>query len=311
MDGLMQNDYAPEDDVSSTRLSSRGTSVYYLGSIVFLIGIILVILGSLLVVYFQIHYGSEPWQIYYTILSIATGLILILIGINLMIKQMKKGYAVIVTSIVIAGLAIFLFYMNYFDNFYYPLVGYIFGLYIVAFLLLLGNAFASVIVWIIGNKPEYVVTKEEKKPVKLYTDEEIQRDIEEATNRVVASAIDELQFDIEERPSDVLLSKSVSKIPSNVIRVKDNINEVISLKHTLDPGSTDKWGSIGIDKASMQLAKTMEIETKKFSKFENFKNRLFSKNKKKEKKLKKEKKKEKKKDKKKEKKSKKNKKKKK
>ena len=47
-----------------------------------------------------------------------------------MIKQMKKGYAVIVTSIVIAGLAIFLFYMNYFDNFYYPLVGYIFGLYI-------------------------------------------------------------------------------------------------------------------------------------------------------------------------------------
>ena len=290
----MQNDYAPEEDVNSTRLSSRGTSVYYLGSIVFLIGIILVVLGSLLVVYFQIHYGSEPWKIFYTILSIATGLIFILIGINLMIKQMKKGYTIITTSVILGAFAIFLFYMNYFDNFYYPLVGYIFGLYIIAFLLLLGNAFASVIVWIIGNKPEYVTTKEEKQPSKLYTDEEIQRDIEEATNRVVASAINELQFDIEERPSDILLSKSVSKIPSNVIRVKDNINEVLSLKQTLDPGSTEKWGSIGIDKASMQLAKALEAEKVKVSRFSGLKNRLFNKKKKKEKKSKKHKKKEKK-----------------
>jgi hypothetical protein len=294
MDGLMQNDYTPEDDVKSTKLSSRGTSVYYLGSIVFLIGIILVVLGSLLVVYFQIHYGSEPWKIFYTILSIATGLNFILIGINLMIRQMKKGYAIITTSVILGAFAIFLFYMNYFDNFYYPLVGYIFGLYIIAFLLLLANAFASVIVWIIGNKPEYVVNKEEKQPTKLYTDEEIQRDIEEATNQIVASAINELQFDIEERPSDVLLSKSVSKIPSNVIRVKDNINEVLSLRQTLDPGSTEKWGSIGIDKASMQLAKALEAEKVKVSRFSGFKNRLFNKKKKKEKKSKKNKKKEKK-----------------
>ncbi len=283
----MQNDYVPEDDVSSTKLSSRGTSIYYLGSIVFLVGIILVVLGSALVVYFQIHYGSEPWKIFYTILSIATGLIFILIGINLMIKQLKKGYAIIISSAILATLAIYLFYMNYFDNFYYPLVGYIFGLYIIAFLLLLGNAFASVIVWIIGNKPEYVVKKDHKEPSRLYTDEEIQRDIEEATNRVVESAINELQFEIEERPSDVLLSKSISKIPGNVIRVKDDISEVVSLKQTLAPGSTEKWGSVGIEKASMQLAKALTVENKKEKKFGGFKFRLFGKNKKKEKKHKK------------------------
>ncbi|KYK20381.1 hypothetical protein AYK24_03835 [Thermoplasmatales archaeon SG8-52-4] len=290
----MQDDYTLKDDDSSAKLSSRGTSIYYLGSIVFLIGIILVVLGSALVVYFQIHYGSEPWKIFYTILSIAAGLILILTGINLMIRQMKKGYAIIVVSGILATIAMYLFYMNYFDNFYYPLVGYIFGFYIVAFLLLLGNAFASVIVWIIGNKPEYVIKKEDKEPSRLYTDEEIQRDIEEATNKVVESAINELQFEIEQRPSDILMSKSVSKIPGNIIRVKDDIDEVISLKQTLAPGSTEKWGSIGIDKASMQLAKALEVEHKKESRFSGFKFRLFKKNKKKEKKSKKHKKKEKK-----------------
>jgi uncharacterized membrane protein len=78
----MHKDSLPQEDNSSTKLSSRGISAYYVGSAFFVIGIVLIILGTILVMLFQIHYESEPEQILYTIVSIATGIILILIGIN-------------------------------------------------------------------------------------------------------------------------------------------------------------------------------------------------------------------------------------
>ena len=271
----MHSDYLPEDNEDSTKLSSRGTSGYYLGSALFVIGIVLIILGSALIIFFQMHYGSDPEDIRYTIIFIATGIILVLIGINLMIKQTKKGYTIIVGSAVISSLAIYLLYTNYFQNFYYPLVSYIFVLYIIGFLALLGNAFASVIVWIIGNRPDYLIKVEEKP--RLFTDEEIQRDIDEATNKSIETAIDELQFDLEETPSDILIGKSAPKTPGNIIRVKDNISEVLSLKQTLTPGETEKWGSVGIEKASKQLAKTITQKKKKKSKFTKIKERLFKK----------------------------------
>ena len=271
----MHSDYLPDDKEGFTKLSSRGASVYYLGSALFVIGIVLIILGSALIIFFQIHYGSEPEKILYTILSIATGIILVLIGINLMIKQMKKGYIIIVASTVISLLAIFLVYINYFHNFYYPLVSYIFVLYIIGFLALLGNAFASVIVWIIGNRPDFKITGEEKS--RLYTDEEIQQDIDKATKKSIEIAVDELRFELEETPSDILIGKSAPKTPGNIIRVKDNISEVLSLKQTLNPGATEKWGSVGIEKVSMQLAKTITQEKKKKGKFAKIKERLLNK----------------------------------
>ena len=271
----MHSDYLPEDNEDSTKLSTRGESVYYLGSALFVVGIVLIILGSSFIIFFQIHYSSEPEKILNTIISIATGMILVLIGINLMIKQMKKGYAIIVASAVISSLAIFLVYKNYFYNFYYPLVSYIFVLYIIGFLALLGNAFASVIVWIIGNRPDYQIKGEEKP--RLYTDEEIQRDIDEATKKSIEVAVDELRIELEETPSDILIGKSAPKTPGNIIRVKDNINEVLSLKQTLNPGATEKWGSVGIEKVSMQLAKTITQEKKKKGKFAKIKERLLKK----------------------------------
>ena len=81
-----------------------------------------------------------------------------------MIRQTKKGYAIVVASIVFSGLASYLFYTNYLHNFYYPLVSYIFGLYILGFLTLLGNAFASVMVWIIRKQPvDQTIVKEKKR----------------------------------------------------------------------------------------------------------------------------------------------------
>ena len=257
----MQSDSILNEVSESTRLSSRGASIYYLGSAAFAAGAVLIVLGSALVVLFQIHYKSEPVEILYTILFIAIGIILILVGINLMIRQRKKGYTIIVASIVFSSLAICLFYANYLNNFYYPLVSYIFGLYVLGVLALLGNAFASVIVWIIGNRPEYQIIGKEKPH--LYTDEEIQRDIEKATQKSLEAAVDQLQFELEDLPKDIIIGKTVPKSPGIVIRIKDDIDEVLSLSQTLKPGATEKFGSIGIEKASLQLAKTISQETKK------------------------------------------------
>ena len=251
----MQSDSLPDEVSDSTNLSAQRASIYYLGSAVFAAGIVLIVLGSALVMYFQIRYTSDPVEILYTILSIATGITLILVGINLMIRQTKKGYAIVVASIFFSSLAIYLFYTNYLHNFYYPLVSYIFGLYVLGFLFLLGNAFASVIVWIIGNRPDYQIIRKEKP--RLYSDEEIQRDIEEATEKSLEFAVAELQFELEKFPDDMVVGKYAPKTPGNVIRIKDNIDEVLSLRQTLTGDTTEKWGSLGVDKASRQLAKTI------------------------------------------------------
>ena len=187
-----------------------------------------------------------------------------------MIRQTRKGYAIIIASIVFSSLAVYLFFTNYLYNFYYPLVSYIFGLYVLGFLLLLGNAFASVIVWIIGNRPEVQIISGKEKG-HIYTDEEIQRDIEEATQKSLEAAVEQLQFELEDLPKDIIVGKTVPESPGTVIRIKDDIDEVLNLSQTLKPGATEKFGSIGIDKASSQLAKTMTKEKKKRGFFGRYK----------------------------------------
>lgn len=269
----MQNNSLPNEINSYSKLSSRGTSIYYIGSAVFSAGIVLIVLATVLIMFYEIHYTSEPVEILLTIPTLATGIILLLIGINLMIRQTKKGYLIIFTSIIFSSVAIFLFYTNYLDNFYYPLVSYIFGLYVFGFLMLLGNAFASVIVWIIGNKPEYQIT--EKAKPHFYTDEEIQRDIEEATQKSLQAAVDQLQFELEDLPKDIIIGRGSPESPGNIIRVKDDIDEVLSLSQTLNTGSTEKFGSIGVDKVSMELAKIISSEKKEKSIFTRLKAKIF------------------------------------
>ena len=271
----MHNDDLVDEEKSFNKLFSRGAVIYYFGSLVFIAGIALIILGSALIMFFEIGYTSELQEILLTIISIAIGIILILLGINLMMKQTKKGYFIIFLSVISISLSMFLFLRYYPDNWYYPQVGYVFGLYVAGFLLLLGNTFAGAILWIIGSKPIFAF-KEKEEPSRMYSDEEIQRDIEEATRKSAEAAVAELQFDLDDAPSDLLIGKFVSRSPKNVIRVKDKISEVSNLRQTLSPGTTEKWGSVGIDKASMALAQTMEPkkqEKKGF--FERIKEKYF------------------------------------
>ncbi|UCF12063.1 MAG: hypothetical protein JSW06_08475 [Thermoplasmatales archaeon] len=261
-----------EEKGGSSRLLRRGVSIYYVGSMLFVAGIALVALGSAFIMIFQLHYGSEANQILYTTIFLGTGIILVLIGINMMIKQTKKGYYIIGLSAFISSLAIFIFASNYLHNWYYPIINYVLVLYIMGFLVLLGNAFGNVTLWIIENRPEAMVNEESL--AKTYTDEEIQRDINEATRKSVEAAASELQFEVGDT-GDIKLGKSSPKTCGLITRVKDDIEESISLKQTIKPGSTEKWGSIGIDKVSMQLAETMNQQKVGKRRFGGFKERIL------------------------------------
>ena len=102
----MHEDSLTEGTESSNGVLRRGLSIYYIGSMFFIVGISLVALGSAFVMIFQIHYGSESDKILYTALFLGTGITLVLMGINLMIKQTKRGYCVVGMSAFISSFAI-------------------------------------------------------------------------------------------------------------------------------------------------------------------------------------------------------------
>ena len=268
----MHEDFMKEKKGSSTGVLRRGLSIYYVGSMFFVAGIALVALGSAFVMIFQIHYGSEADKILYTALFLGTGITLILIGINLMIKQTKKGYYVVGVSAFISSFALLIFATNYLHNWYYPLVSYVLASYVIGFLALLGNAFANVTLWIIEKSPGPMVREE--KLTKTYTDEEIQRDIEEATRKSIEATASGLQFEVDDT-RDLKLGKSSPRNCGLITRVKDNIDEIMSLRQTMTPGATDKWGSIGVDKVSTQLAETMMQKKVEKGVFEGFKERIL------------------------------------
>jgi hypothetical protein len=272
MGSEMHEDSLIEEKGRSTGLLRRGLSIYYVGSMFFVAGIALVALGSAFVMIFQIHYGSEADKILYTVLFLGAGISLILIGINLMIKQRKKGYYVVGVSALISSFALLLLATTYLHNWYYPLISYVLALYVIGFLALLGNAFASVTLWIIEKSPGSMVREE--KLTKTYTDEEIQRDIEEATRKSIEATASGLQFEVDDI-GDIKLGKSSPKTCGLITRVKDDIDEIMSLRHTMTPGETDKWGSIGVDKASTQLAETMTQKKVEKGLFAGFKERIL------------------------------------
>lgn len=270
----MHKNSSPEDNEESIHVLHRGKAIYYIGSMFFVAGIALLILGSAFIMIFQLHYNSEPEQIFLTTIFMGTGITLILIGINLMIKQSRKGYGIVGTSTIISSIAIIIFSFNYFNNWYYPIISYVLALYIFGFLTLLGNAFANVTLWIIENRPGVEHNFMEEKTTRIYTDEEIQRDIEKATRKSLEAAASQLEFDIFDS-GDIKLGKSSPKLRGYVTRIKDDIDEVKNLQQTVNPGTTEKWGSVGIEKASMQLAEAIMQKENEDKQYKGFRGKLF------------------------------------
>ena len=71
-----------------------------------------------------------------------------------------------------------------------------------------------------------------------------------------SKGVSKLEFDILDTDG-IKLGKSSPKIRGYVTRTKDDIGEIRNLQKTVNPGTTEKWGSIGIEKASTQLAEAV------------------------------------------------------
>lgn len=260
MVNVMQKNPTTGDDISLLGVLRRGTLIYYMGSVVFGAGIALLTVGSAFVVLFQIHYGSEPEKILLSVIFIGVGIALLLTGINMMIRQAKYGRYVVGISTFASLLAVLVFTITYSDSWYYPLVSYVLILYIIGFLVLLGNVFTTVIISKIESKSESTVRRD--KEIKTYTDEDIDQDIEEATRKSITSAASELKFKIGDTKR-VRRGKAFYETRGIIRRIKDDIDEVKSLRKTKNPGGKEKWGSIGIDKASTQLGETLRKKSVK------------------------------------------------
>ncbi len=260
------------DNISEpSGLLRRREFVYYLGSLIFGSGIALLFIGSAFVMIFTVHTKSDPEEIMLTTSSVASGILLILIGINMMIRQTKYGKFIMIVSSFLSLIAVLSFIVSYYKNYwYYPLISYVFTCYVIGFSMLLGNVFANITVWTIRRKPEFATS--EGDAGKIYTDEEIQRDIEEATRKSMELVASELQFEIGDSDlKNIKVGKAFYESRGMVTRVKDDIVESLTLKHTISPSDTEKWGSIGLDKASMQLSKTLEESTTEKKRFVDFK----------------------------------------
>lgn len=249
-----------KDISKSDGILYRNEFIYYVGSLIFGTGITSLLIGIAFVIIFTLHYKSYPGEIILTTVLVALGIALILIGINIMMRHTKYGKYIVVVSSSMSLIAVLIFVMSYYNNYwYYPLISYVIAFYAIGFSMLLGNAFANITVWTIRGKTEIATNVEDTG--KIYTDEEIQRDIDEATRKSMELAASELQFEISNDMKNIKIGEAFYGSRGTVTRVKDDMDESLTLRQTINPGETEKWGSIGLDKASMQLIKALEEKT--------------------------------------------------
>ncbi|MFO8077396.1 MAG: hypothetical protein R6U21_01955 [Thermoplasmatota archaeon] len=245
-------------DKRDERLSRRGETIYYFGTLFFVAGIILLAYASISIMFFQIHYESEATLIADTVMYMGTGLFFVAFGINLMLNQSKRGYIIFGVGSLLSIFAIIYFYFNYETNWFYPIISYVLLSYLLGFLLLMGNAFGHVTLWILQKNQEAVSEGLLSKAQAYYhTDEEIQRDIDNAMKQSLHKAAENLQFDLSDKPA---FKVSAHASNEDVVRRKDTMNESMVLQQTLNPGTKEKWGATGVDKASMLLADTLKTK---------------------------------------------------
>lgn len=233
----------------------RSGTVYYLGTLFFIAGIILIVLGVISVMFFQVHYESESGIVLPIVIYIGIGLMLIALGINFMIFQSKKGYIISLVGWILSVISIVIFLLNFESNWYYPTINYILVFYISGLILLMGNAFGNATLRLIN--PD--VTRGGMKAEKItheYTDEEIERDIDEAVKKSLFKAADEIEFDyVDTKKINIANMASDSE---SVVKVHDPMDESFKLNQTMNPGDREEWGGMGVDKVSMKLAEALE-----------------------------------------------------
>lgn len=115
----------------------------YSGSIIFILGIILCLWGVIQSYLLGINLRSPREEISKIVTMIGIGIPLIFVGMNITLKPTRRTVYLMVPGITLS-LALALFYMNYMEKWYYPLVSVVSVLYILGILLLGGVLFANI-----------------------------------------------------------------------------------------------------------------------------------------------------------------------
>lgn len=258
----------------------RKKLTYYAGSSLFGIGIAILAVGVIWIVFFKINYFSPREDILFAALFLGVAIVTILVGINLMMRQTKYGYSIVTLSTLMSLASLLIFAWKYpKGDWIYPIVSYVLIFYIMGFLLLMGNAFANVILSIISSNviaPTAEAESEIEVRRREYTEEEIEKDINEALQKHLEIAAAELRFKDDDFV-DIKLGKAFRETPGTVTRVKDDIDEVHWLKKAINQGDKEEDGSREVDDISVQLDKIMDqqvSEKKHLGKRKRFK--LFS-----------------------------------
>ena len=194
---------------------------YYFGSLTFLAGIILSIIGIGYAAFIHLSRISNPFDIRLTYGLIGVGLFVTLAGLNTMIRgRVNFSNYLTAAGVALAAIGVFSFILSYPENWKYPNVTYIVATYACGICILVGNAFAKVILNLIEEKS---TVKEE------ISEEEIEKAIDESLKRVLEFSETTFKFrDVSTegfRPGKAFMFDR-----GKTVRVKDEVSEVEELK---------------------------------------------------------------------------------
>ncbi len=193
---------------------------YHFASMTFIAGIILSIVGIGYGIFVHLSRTSDPCEIRLTYGLVGVGLLVTLSGLNAMMKS-RVSYSRYITLIgaVVSVVGVISFLISYPENWMYPFATYVIATYSCGICILIGNAFAKVVLNLIEEK---TVVKEE------IAEEEIEKVIDETMKRVVDFSDTSIKFkDVSTedfKPGKAFFEKD------KIVKVKDDVSEVYELR---------------------------------------------------------------------------------
>jgi len=125
---------------------------HYKASFIFAVGLALIILGLCMVIIFQLHYGSEPYKVKITFLTIGISIPLLIYGINMMLGYGKHLRILTFSGFLLCVIALIAFLILYPENWFYPNVTYTITIYALGLIILFSSSFAEVITKLIESR---------------------------------------------------------------------------------------------------------------------------------------------------------------
>ncbi len=200
---------------------------YYSASFIFAVGVGLLILGLFMILFFQLHYGSEPFKVKVTFTIIGVAVPIIVYGLSQMLSS-RRGSKVIATfGFALSILAVILFDFYYPEEWYYPNVTYVAIIYALGLITLFGSSFADAVERIIESSSKTIMKvihheRVEEKPKSTEELPPLEAKFAFPTN------VEEPKLEIKDItiPSDLKPGKALEKSRvGKIVKVKDEVGK--------------------------------------------------------------------------------------